>query len=214
MGLKEEAWKSRLAERTDLSTSITHLIRAENNPNYEEEKPTLVKVLLKILAEKTIAPSTTKSGFIVGSQPAVCFQDAPLVGISQNVFYEQKYRKSNPHAKLRYNGAGLLFSKPYAFKKGARPVIYEKTTVAKGFLPSTEHWRIVGLDLENIENFTDWTHEREWRHPGAFTFEIESTAVLLPNSQLYKSFIKECKKQELDYPERLQAVMNMGAILY
>jgi len=214
MGIKEETWKSRIGERSDLSTCVVHLTRAENNSNIDNEKISLASLLIKILNERRIVASTTTSGFIVGKTPAVCFQDAPLTGIAQNILYEQKYKKQNPDSKVRYNGAGLMFPKPYAFKKGTRPVIYEPKATAKKILPESEYWRIVSLELNSADNFIDWTHEREWRHPGDFNFDIEETIVLLPNFQQFRIFMKECKKQNLNYPERLKGVVNMGAVAY
>ena len=34
-----------------------------------------------------------KSGFIAGDSPAVCFQDAPLYGLTQNLIHEQYFQK-------------------------------------------------------------------------------------------------------------------------
>lgn len=213
MGIKQDIWKARIAERTDLSTGIAHLTRSEENPHIEGKLP-FWKIIIKMLEEGEIKPSTTATGKIVGSTPAVCFQDSPLVGLTQNIFYDQKYRKLNPGAKWRYSGAGLLFPKSYAFAKGARPVLYEKTAIAKKILPPTEHWRIVNFDLSNSDDYIDWTHEREWRHPGAFKFSVESAVVLLPNYQQYQSFIKECEARKLDYPSRLQGIINLGPVIY
>ncbi|MBA5689395.1 DUF2971 domain-containing protein [Rugamonas apoptosis] len=214
MGIKEDTWKNRIAERSDLSTCVVHLTRVENNKNVKDEKLSLAILLIKILNDRKIIASTTTSGFIVGKTPAVCFQDAPLTGIAQNILYEQKYKKQNPDSKVRYNGAGVMFPKPYAFEKGARPVVYEPTTAAKKILPESEYWRIVNLELGKTDNFIDWTHEREWRHPQDFNFDIEEAIVLLPNFKQYQLFMKECKKQKLDYPERLKGVINMGAVAY
>lgn len=213
MGIKHEIWKSRIAERADLSTFITHLTRSDGNPHIESKLP-FWEIIIKMLGEGKIIPSTTATGRIIGTTPAVCFQDAPLVGLTQNIFYDQKYRKLNPGAKWRYAGAGLLFSKSYAYAKGARPVLYEKTEVAKKILPPGEHWRIVNFDLSNSDDYIDWTHEREWRHPGAFEFTIESAVVLLPNFQQYQSFIKACQERKLDYPSRLLGVINLGPVIY
>jgi hypothetical protein len=50
----------------------------------KEEGKSPLDVLFEILKDKTIKGSTN-SGYISGSDPAVCFQDAPLNGIAQNI---------------------------------------------------------------------------------------------------------------------------------
>ena len=94
----------------------------------------------------------------------MCFFDAPLIGLAQNIWFEQQ-TTGEECPRVRYRGIGLVFDKQYAFQLGARPVLYEKTEVAKKILPKEEHWRIVNLDLTNEQFFIDWTHEREWRWP-------------------------------------------------
>ena len=213
MGYTAETWKNRIAERTDLSTAIVHLTRSLSTKK-SDGIPTLLDNLFKILDAGIIKPSSTAKGFIVGSRPAVCFQDAPLVGIVQNVFYEQKYRAKNTTAKLRYQGAGIAFGKPYAFRKGARPVIYDKREDAKQYLPEDEYWRIVNLDLEDDSNYIDWTHEREWRSPGAFEFDIAETILLFPNWKFHQNFVKRCNAENKDYVERVKGIVMMGAVLF
>jgi hypothetical protein len=58
-------------------------------------------------------------------------------------------------------------------------------------LTPDEWWRIVNFDLSNDDNIVDWTHEREWRLTGdAFQFDISKATIILPNSRIYKHFIK------------------------
>lgn len=181
--MEKEVWKKRLQHRGDISAFLTHFTReaASMNP---------LEVLLKILGEKRIIASTTDKGFIIGSKPAVCFQDAPIYGLSQNILHEQLHQPELG-GKVRYRGFGLAFEKPYVFKKGGRPVIYEKKDIAKVMLPSEEWWRIVSYDLSSDTSIVDWTHEREWRAQGDFEFELSETFVYLPNSKVYKEFIKK-----------------------
>lgn len=207
MGYTHEQWINRLSERSDLSTSVVHLTRKTN-------EQTLIDVLLKILQDKKLVGSTTDSGFIVGSTPAVCFQDAPLNSIAQNIWFEQKYRKTNKSAKLRYLACGLSFKKPYAYNKGARPVIYEQTSVAKNFLPSKEWWRIVNYDLLDKASYVDWTHEREWRCPNNFHFALSETTVILPNKNAYKKFIEDCETQSLDFYKKVKGIVMMQALFF
>lgn len=148
MPYDKKAWKRRLAERTDLSPQLVHLTR-------DNEDKKLNEVLLDILSSKTIMGSSTKSGFICGQTPAVCFQDAPLVSVCQNVFFEQKYLEINRKSKLRYRATGISIDKSYAYNKGARPVFYEETKKAKEILPTDQWWRIVNFNLSDEK--TLWT---------------------------------------------------------
>lgn len=207
MNYTKEEWEKRLSERSDLSTSIVHLTRCGNDK-------TSIDNLIKILEDKKLIGSTTNSGFIVGSIPAVCFQDAPLYSISQNIWYEQKYKKENSGSKVRYIAAGIAFKKTYAYKKGARPVIYEQTSVAKTLLPPNEWWRIVNFDLSNDESIIDWTHEREWRCPNYFDFTLSEAVVLLPSKYFYKEFMKICVEKYLNILREINGIVVMSEILH
>jgi hypothetical protein len=127
---------------------LVHLTR-------ESEYGDVFDVMHKIFVDQKLLGSTTDKGFICGDRKAVCFQDIPLYSVCQNVFYEQKQCEDDEKYKLRYRAIGLVFTKEYLFLKGARPVIYEQTDVAKQFLPANEWWRIVRLDLSNQECFID-----------------------------------------------------------
>lgn len=179
----KDKWLKRLRQRSDISGYITHFTK-------EQKSLSVIDVLVKILNERKIIGSTTDSGFIIGSNKAVCFQDAPLYGLSQNLLHEQ-YNRPELGSKVRYKPCGLAFSKIYAFKKGARPVIYEQKSIAKKVLPESDWWRIVNFDLNDEDNIIDWTHEREWRIKGDFDFEIEETFVYLVNNNMYKLFLKK-----------------------
>lgn len=169
---------------------------------------------MKILAEKKLVGSTTQSGFIVGNTPAVCFQDAPLSAIVQNVFFEQKKRESDPQYKIRYRAIGLLFPKEYAYRKGARPVIYDRTSEAKRYLPQDQWWRIVNLDLGSDRAIVDWSHEREWRFPGDFAFELEKASVLLINDAAYRWFIKKGRASDPTLIEKIGGIVNLAHVLF
>lgn len=207
MGYSSEDWKNRLSERSDLTTSITHLTRQGNSKN-------LLEQLIKILTEKTLIGSVTKSGFVVGDTPAVCFQDAPLHAIGQNIWFEQKFRKSNPGSKVRYLGVGFVFKKNYAYKKGARPVIYEQTAIAKNMLLPEEWWRIVNFNLSNDNSIIDWTHEREWRCPNNFKFALSEVTLLLTNHSLYKKFIQECDARGLDFHHKIRGIVITSELVF
>jgi len=207
VGYTSTEWLNRLSERTDLSTSIVHLTRRGSSNNILDQ-------LLKILTEKKLIGSTTESGFIVGSIPAVCFQDAPLHSICQNVWFEQKFRKTNNTAKVRYLAAGLAFKKNYAYKRGARPVLYEQTREAKKILPREEWWRIVNFDLSDDDSIIDWTHEREWRAPNDFKFAISKATILVPNGKAYRQLMEACEDRGLDFHRKVRGIVVMAELLF
>lgn len=111
-------------------------------------------------------------------------------------------------SKIRYQGFGLMFTKEYVFRKGARPVIYETKEEAKKRSPD-ELWRVVTLDLNKDEDFVDWTHEREWRLKGDFEFDLKDATILIPNHLAYKKLIVDLDKEILG---ELQGIIQMGPI--
>lgn len=208
MAYDQKEWFRRIAERTDMSTGLVHLTR-------ESEYDSVGAVLFKILSERKLVGSTTISGFICGDTRAVCFQDAPLSSICQNTFYEQKKREVDENYKLRYRAIGLMFPKPYVFRKSGRPAIYDKTDQAKSYLPESEWWRIVNLNYDDPNNFIDWTHEREWRIPGDFHFELSETTLLAIRNSTVKELAEKFKEsEELDLISELKGIVTLENILY
>ena len=68
MAYNLKKWRARIAQRSDMSTSLVHLTR-------ENENNSVSDVLCKILMDKNIIGSSTSSGFICGNDVAVCFQE-------------------------------------------------------------------------------------------------------------------------------------------
>lgn len=202
MAYTSDDWKNRIKSRTDITRLVTHLTKPKDidisNMNFSEINIKAVDNLIKILKDKKINGSTTSSGFIVGSTPAVCFQDAPLSGLIQNILYENERRKNDTTEKLRYCGTGLSFLKPFIFKKGGRPVIYDQTSKAKKSLPPSEYWKIVNFDLSKRSQYIDWSHEREWRLPNELIFDYRNVHVILYDPESYKYFIQNCPKSILE----------------
>ena len=194
MAIKNATWFKRFSERSDLTAYLVHLTRGGGK---DYNTPPALEVLLKILREKKIAASKPGSGFIIGNQSATCFQDTPLYHLSQNIYADQLYRKANDGAKTRYVGIGLMFEKVLVYQSGGRPVIYEQKETAKKLLPDeNEWWRIVTHDLSTSDALIDWTHEREWRVRGDFTFELGQATVLLANKAAYSNFVKLCAEDK------------------
>ena len=202
MAYKKEDWLSRITNRSDITSLLTHLTKPTSDTkglSEDEINKLATENLIKILQDGVIYGSTTEKGFIVGQTPAVCFQDVPIYGLIENIEHELQRRRNNPNERYRYCGVGLGFNKRYIFKLGGRPVIYEKTETAKKILPKDEYWRVVNFDIDLSKNFLiDWTHEREWRLPNEFRFKPFETHVLLYNKICWDFFRDNCPKEVLE----------------
>lgn len=207
MGIDRASWRQRIAERSDLSSQVVHLVR-------RTESLTELDVLMSILREGRVRASDPRVGFINGGVPAACFQDAPLSGICQNVYFEQKYRKANPTARERYRAMGLMFPKESLYRAGGRPVIYDRPADAKQYLPKAEWWRIVNYDLSSDDSIVDWTHEREWRIPGDFNFELADATVLIVKGEFYTKFVKRAEAEIPGGMAALNGIVVLSNILY
>ena len=190
-----------------MTMSLVHLTKPTDTEHLED-------VLIKILKEKKLRGSTTKSGFIVGNRTAVCFQDTPLYSLAQNVYYEQNISKENEERKQRYYGAGLIFEKEFIYRKGGRPVIYDKTAEAKLYLPEEQYWRIVNLDLSNKDSIIDWTYEREWRIPDDLEFELSDIKLLVPRHQYLNVFNKRCIKEGIDLYKEVKSIICLSDLFF
>ncbi|SPT99196.1 Uncharacterised protein [Lysinibacillus capsici] len=193
-------WLKRHRNRNDISAYLTHLTKPQGDLNS-------VEVLIKILKERKLLGSG-RSGFIKGSEKAVCFQDAPLNGIGQNVLHEERMRKEFG-GKIRYQAIGLMFSKPYIFKNGGRPVIYEDKELASELFDEVS-WRVVTMDFNDLHNIIDWSHEREWRMKGDFEFELSKVYVVLTNRNSYNYFIKKVPESIL---KEIKGIVTIDAII-
>lgn len=72
MGYTFENWQYRLSERSDLSSSVTHLTRSTESRNILEQ-------VFKILDDQKLIGSTTDSGFIVGKTLRYVFKMHPSI---------------------------------------------------------------------------------------------------------------------------------------
>jgi hypothetical protein len=205
VGYSKKDWMNRAGSRSDVSCQVTHLTR-DFGEGAEAVKS--FDVLIKILEAGKINGSTTASGYIIGDTPAACFIDAPLYSVVQNIMFENE--KRNSKGDHRYYPYGISFPKPYVYAMGGRPVIYDNTQSAKKYLPPAEHWRIVNFDLSNEANFIDWTHEREWRVPNQFAFDLKAATVLLPSYNEIKEFYARVPK----VAEMVKCCVPLGAVYY
>jgi hypothetical protein len=106
-----------------------------------------------------------------------------------------------------------MFDKRYVYSNGGRPVLYDEPEEAKKLLPPDQWWRIVKLDLNDKDHIVDWTHEREWRAPGDFEFEIRKATILVPSRMDYKQFIQQCGRELPDVLRYLSGIIVMDRIL-
>lgn len=189
----------RITHRSDMTTGLVHLTK-------RTEEDSAIDVLVKILKDRKLKGGT---GFVCGGSRVVCFQDAPVHSISENIFYEQQTR-NNATDPIRYEPCGLRFSKKVIYKAGGRPVIYELTDVAKDFLPKNEYWRIVCLNLKDSDKIIDWTHEREWRIKGDFSFKWRDVEVLLSQEYSLNSFIETCERNGI--PDVLKEIKGITTL--
>lgn len=152
-------------ERPDLTPFLIHLTKDFNT-------------LYSILKNKKIQANTNN---IKGKHEVVCFMDVP--------FYSLKYIITEEN-KDRCGAYGIIVGKPYAYKKGVRPVLYlsdeEKNELD---IPKKELWRVVKFKkVENENKWISWIHEREWRCQGNFSLPTN-----LPINALVRS-LKDVKK--------------------
>jgi hypothetical protein len=135
--------------------------------------------LVAMLAAGTIRASTR---MIRTRRPVVCFFDAS---------FDHLGRALDARNRRRYEPFGIAINKRYAFKMGARPVIYLPWKEAVELLPETELWRVVSLDF-NRQPAIDWTFEREWRLAGDLPFAARDSVVLVEDwrdaDEIYERF--------------------------
>jgi hypothetical protein len=86
----------------------------------------------------------------------VCLFDVPVRDL--HALLDRRNRR-------RYEPFGIAIEKRYAFRAGARPVIYMPWLEAENLLAPGERWRVVALELER-KTPIDWSYEREWRLAG------------------------------------------------
>lgn len=200
-------WRNRYNNRNDISSRLTHLTKGETTDEAFEN-------LLSILEDRSIKGSTTETGFIIGSTPAVCLQEAPLNAIAENLLYEKR-RIEESQCNVRYMAFGVRFNKRFIYGRGGRPVIYEKKETMKKMLPQEEHWRIVNYDLSNNKYIIDWTHEREWRVPGDLEFEYKNIELLVESNKYYKKFITYCVENgKMNILQGINGIVSLNTIFY
>jgi len=200
-----ENWQKRFAERADLCTFLTHLTK---DGFVNGKAASAMDVLIEILRAKKLVGGT---GYVVGTTTAVCFQESPPLALAQNLYFEDKAGVPVSQ-KARYTGLGVMFSKILVYQAGGRPVVYEETGKAKNMLPSDEHWRIVKLDYSNLSEIVDWTHEREWRVPREYEFDLKDVTVVLLRDA-YREFVERVQALEPNFLSEIAGIVTLNPIL-
>jgi hypothetical protein len=93
--------------------------------------------------------------------------------------------------RRRYEPFGLALERRYAYRMGARPVLYMPLAEAERIVPPDEQWRVVALDLDR-EPPVDWSFEREWRLAGDLPLPPNGAVALVESwkdaGDLYEAF--------------------------
>jgi hypothetical protein len=125
---------------------LTHFTRAGKTSSALDN-------LVTILRDGVIRGSTR---MVREGRAVVCLFDVPVRDL--RVLLDRRNRR-------RYEPFGIAIEKRYAFRMGARPVIYMPWCEAENLLAPGERWRVVGLELERNTPI-DWSYEHEWRLAG------------------------------------------------
>jgi hypothetical protein len=140
-------------DRPDLTPYLIHLTRGT------EDGDTALDNLINILETGEVWGSDPAKAYIKGKRRAACFMDIPFAAL--------KYLWLKPE-KTNYEPYGVVVAKPWAYKHGARPVLYlSNEELERLCIPDDELWRVVRLEKDG-DIWTSWLHEREWRCPESF----------------------------------------------
>jgi hypothetical protein len=138
---------------------LTHFTRASKTRSALDN-------LLMIIEQATVKGARR---MIRGGRPVVSLFDASFAELAG--LLDRGNRR-------RYEPFGVAIDKRYAFKHGARPVIYLPLREARELLAADELWRVVTIEMDRTPP-VDWTHEREWRIAGDLALEPRSFSALV-----------------------------------
>lgn len=133
--------------RRDISNYLIHLTKAT-----QENKA--LDVLRKIINEEKLIGGT---GYIKSYEPCICFSESPITEVAKLLKANEITNRNG--LRPRYEPYGVVIAKEWAWKQGARPVIYQPDSEYY-LLPDELRYRHVRYELESDIDFT-W--EREWR---------------------------------------------------
>jgi len=128
---------------------------------------------------------------IKGSQPCVCFSEAPLSALQDGLIHPAKF-------KQKYAPFGFMVRKDWLFEQGGRPVIYQSDSEFH-LLPESMQWRHVRYEPPKI----DFTWEREWRiKREELPIDPDDVKLVFPNGfakDVVSSWVQEYKYDLLGY---------------
>lgn len=189
--------------RPDLSPYIIHLTKNTQ----EEDCYSAYENLISILREGEIWGSDTKKGFIKGPNKAVCFMDIPLYCLK----YVLNQENADPE-QPRYEPFGIIITKPLAYKRGCRPVLYlSNSEVNQLGIPEDELWRIVRFEVSK-GGWISWLHEREWRCKGNFKMPSTPIAVLVKNLDFAKRLTKKIAAEPIKFKANPQSIIPLTVL--
>jgi len=139
-------------ENFDLSIMLTHLIRSDSP----------WELLKKILSDGCLKASETGYYGKIEGTKAICFTDLTVRGLLR-------------HSK-KYSPFGIAFLKELVYEKGGGPALYIRDDIIKNanYLPEDLKPFINKINLRNY----DFHHEREWRIPKNFYFDLEEISIV------------------------------------
>lgn len=141
--------------RPDISPYLYHFTRST------DEDSAFINLIT--LLQSGVINGSNQWGFVRGNNLAACFIDIPDEALHQYF----KNEKRIPSGK-RHEPYGIMTSKRFAFNRGARPVIYLPEDEIYQILKPKDYWRVVRLDLSNVDDCVCFLHEREWRCKGSY----------------------------------------------
>ena len=151
---------------------LTHFTRASKSQS-------AIDNLRGILADGVIR-STRR--MVRSNDPAVCFFDLRISEL------EPLLARRN---RRRYGPFGIATERRYAFRLGARPVIYLPWREAREAVVQGESWRVVSVDFDRIRP-ADWTFGRGWRMRGDLPLDPTRCAALVESwrdaDEVYEHF--------------------------
>jgi hypothetical protein len=135
--------------RADLTPYLIHLTRRSDDGD------SALRNLFNILKTGEIWGSSNE-GFVKGTRRAACLMDVPFVALKHIC---------NNRNRERYEPYGIVVTKRFAYKMGARPVLYLSNKELRVLrIPRREQWRVVRFEVSDA-GWISWLHEREWRCP-------------------------------------------------
>jgi len=115
----------------------------------------------------------------------------------------------------------VSIAKSYAYRNGARPVLYlspnERNTLG---IPRDELWRVVRLEYDygrEDDEVTpirraDWTHEREWRSRG--NFKLPNNCIVFVDKVMeVERLWRNIRKNPDEFRIKPRAILPLSLIL-